>query len=53
MPDETFFFRDSKGFGKWLSENHDKSGGIWMRMYKKNSGVEAIKGPEMLDVLLC
>ena len=53
MSEETFFFKDRKEFEKWLSENFGKSPGVWVRMYKKNSGVEAIKGPEMLDVLLC
>ncbi len=46
-------FGSGKAFEKWLSKNHSKSKGIWVRMYKKHSGVNAIKGPEMLDVLLC
>ena len=45
-------FRSGRYFERWLSKNYDKSNGIWVRMYKKNSGVKAISGPELLDVLL-
>ena len=51
--ENSVYFKNSEDFERWLSKNHDKSNGIWMRMHKKNSKMEAIKGPEMLDALLC
>ncbi len=33
--------------------NHAVSGGIWLRIYKKNSGVESVSFEEVLDEGLC
>lgn len=46
-------FKSAKEMERWLSRNHSKSNGIWLRMFNKNSGIDAIKGPEALDVALC
>ncbi len=50
---ESFFFKDQKDLENWLSKNHNRQEGIWVRMYKKGSGVDAIKGSGLLDALLC
>lgn len=50
---ENYFFADESSFRKWLNENHDKSPGIWMIFYKKQTGTECIKYPEALDTALC
>lgn len=42
-----------KLFLKWLAKNHDKAPGIWLRFYKKDSGVKSVKYAEALDVALC
>ena len=46
-------FKSAKEWETWLEKNHSKSSGIWMRMYRKDSGVVSIKGPEALDLALC
>ncbi len=48
-----FSFESVNDFENWLSENHTKSNGIWVRIYKKNSSVKSIKGSELIETLLC
>src|SRR5271163_843733 len=38
---------------KWLAENHECSPGVWLRFYKKKSGVKSVTYPEALDGALC
>jgi len=33
-------FADESAWGKWLAANHEKSDGIWLRIFKKESGVK-------------
>ena len=40
-------------FRDWLSENHAKSPGIWLRIFKKDSEVKTISHAEALDQALC
>jgi len=40
-------------FTQWMVQNHDKENGIWLRFYKKNSGVATVVYSEALDVALC
>ena len=40
-------------FTQWMVQNHDKENGIWLRFYKKNSGVTTVVYSEALDVALC
>jgi uncharacterized protein YdeI (YjbR/CyaY-like superfamily) len=37
----------------WLEKNHVSCCGIWLRIYKKDSGVKSISYPEALDGALC
>jgi uncharacterized protein YdeI (YjbR/CyaY-like superfamily) len=50
---ESLSFRSPSEFRKWLTANHLKSGGIWLRIFKKESGKPSIKYPEALDEALC
>ena len=50
---ETLSFRSPLEFHEWLSANHLKSGGIWLRIFKKGSGKPSITYPEALDEALC
>ena len=51
-PDAIHSFRNQAAFEKWLAANHDKAGEIWIKVHKKNSGLESIKINEALDVAL-
>jgi uncharacterized protein YdeI (YjbR/CyaY-like superfamily) len=46
-------FRNCKGWEDWLSKNHGRSPGLWMRLAKKASGVQSVSYGEALDAALC
>lgn len=46
-------FKTTEAFETWLAENHDNSNGIWLKIFKKDSGMETISYAEALDVALC
>lgn len=46
-------FESAKTLRKWLEENHASSKGMWLRIYKKNSGIQTITFEEVLDEGLC
>ncbi len=46
-------FKSAKEWEKWLAKNHAMSDGIWLQLYKKNSGVQTVTYAEALDVALC
>jgi uncharacterized protein YdeI (YjbR/CyaY-like superfamily) len=37
----------------WLAENHAKSNGVWLRIFKKDSGRMTISYADVLDEALC
>ena len=37
----------------WLEKNHQDSSGIWLRIFKKNSGVLSVNYDQALDEALC
>lgn len=50
---ETLSFRSLSEFRKWLTVNHLKSRGIWLRIFKKDSERASITYSEALDEALC
>lgn len=46
-------FKDSAMWRRWLDENHAKIDGVWLRIYKKASGVPTVSYAEALDEALC
>lgn len=46
-------FARQKDWAKWLGQNHTASRGLWLRLAKKNSGIESVNYAEALDVALC
>ncbi len=46
-------FTTSAIFRKWLSKNHLKSSGLWIRFFKKASGKKSVTYAEALDEALC
>ncbi|MFM7022305.1 MAG: YdeI/OmpD-associated family protein [Flavobacteriales bacterium] len=49
----TIEFKTAKTFETWLAKNHDSSKGIWLKIFKKDSGKQTISYAEALDVALC
>jgi uncharacterized protein YdeI (YjbR/CyaY-like superfamily) len=46
-------FKDQKSWAAWLSKSHSKSSGIWLRLAKKDSGLNSISYQEALEEALC
>jgi uncharacterized protein YdeI (YjbR/CyaY-like superfamily) len=49
----TLAFKSSLEFRNWLTKNHAASAGIWLRIFKKDSGAQSITYAEALDQSLC
>jgi uncharacterized protein YdeI (YjbR/CyaY-like superfamily) len=50
---KTLAFKSAPHFRAWLSEQHDKMDGIWLRIFKKYSGKATVTYAEALDQALC
>lgn len=50
---KTLSFKSSAEFRRWLEENHASTDGIWLRIFKKDSGESSITYAEALDECLC
>ena len=50
---EILSFRSSGEFHKWMAANHRRCDGIWLRIFKKDSGEPTVTYAEALDEALC
>ena len=46
-------FKTAKEWDKWMAKNYASSKGIWLRFYKKASGIPSLTYPEAVEVSLC
>ena len=46
-------FRSAQDWKRWLRGHHADFAGVWLRLFKKGSGVESITRAEALDEALC
>jgi len=46
-------FPTEAAFEKWLAAHHDRETELWLRIYKKGSGVPTVTAAQALDVVLC
>jgi len=46
-------FRSEQAFEAWLAKNHDRASELWIRIYKKSSGVPTVTPAQAIDVVLC
>lgn len=46
-------FPDFQSFYDWLSQHHDSSDEVWVRLFKKGSGRATISSTEAIDAVLC
>lgn len=49
----TIAFATQQAWEDWLTAEHERTPGLWIKMAKKSSGVQSITHPEALDVALC
>ncbi|MGE5798125.1 MAG: YdeI/OmpD-associated family protein [Ignavibacteria bacterium] len=47
------FFKSQKKWRTWLLKNYSESNGVWLRLYKKNSGMKSINYDQALEEALC
>ena len=52
-PAKVLEFADRQSFYDWLGANHDSADEIWIRIFKKASGVPSITPVEAIEVVLC
>jgi uncharacterized protein YdeI (YjbR/CyaY-like superfamily) len=52
-PEAIKSFRSEAQFEAWLRRHHDRASEVWLRVYKKQSGVPSITTAQALDVALC
>jgi uncharacterized protein YdeI (YjbR/CyaY-like superfamily) len=52
-PDKIKSFRTDAAFTRWMAVNHARETELWLRIYKKGSGVPTITSAQALDVALC
>jgi uncharacterized protein YdeI (YjbR/CyaY-like superfamily) len=52
-PSSILAFASAHAFEDWLSKHHDRETEIYLRLYKKGSGVASVTHAEALDVALC
>src|SRR5215207_7023365 len=55
VPDPTKIksFRTEAAFEAWMKTHHDRETELWLRIYKKGSGVPTVTSAQALDVALC
>jgi uncharacterized protein YdeI (YjbR/CyaY-like superfamily) len=46
-------FRTEAAFETWLAANHDRETEVWLKVYKKGSGLQTVTCAQALDVALC
>ena len=46
-------FKSPEEWGKWLAQHHARADGVWLRFFKKESGVRSLTHAEALDEALC
>jgi uncharacterized protein YdeI (YjbR/CyaY-like superfamily) len=49
----TIAFASPSEWEAWLAANHASSAGVWIKMAKKDSGIESVRYPEVLESALC
>ena len=52
-PAKTHEFKTEAAFERWLRKNHDTADELWIRMFKKGSGIPSIDWKQAVDVVLC
>jgi len=50
---KTVSFASSRELRTWLAKNHARSDGVWLRIYKKGTGVATVTYAEALDQAIC
>lgn len=50
---DTLPFASREAWEAWLERNHASCDGVWVKMAKKDSGIDSVRYPEVLESALC
>ncbi|MHB9111857.1 MAG: YdeI/OmpD-associated family protein [Thermoleophilia bacterium] len=50
---ESLMFPDREAWRAWLEANHDKSDGLWLTYYKKDTGKASVQYEEAVEEAIC
>ena len=53
MNQSTLSFKSQEEWCVWLDKNHDTSDGVWIKFYKKSSGLQTFNCSQALEEALC
>jgi uncharacterized protein YdeI (YjbR/CyaY-like superfamily) len=46
-------FASDTEWERWLEDNHAESDGVWIKMAKKDAGIDSVRYPEVLETAIC
>jgi uncharacterized protein YdeI (YjbR/CyaY-like superfamily) len=46
-------FESLEAWEKWLAAHHAESGGLWVKIAKKGSGIDTVDYPDVLEAAIC
>jgi uncharacterized protein YdeI (YjbR/CyaY-like superfamily) len=49
----TLPFASATAWERWLEDSHAACQGVWIKMAKKDAGIESVRYPEVLEIALC
>ena len=49
----TVFFASAREWEEWLEANHAAGTGVWIKIAKKDAGIDSVRYPEVLESALC
>jgi uncharacterized protein YdeI (YjbR/CyaY-like superfamily) len=49
---QTLPFASDAAWARWLAQHHDCDG-VWVKIAKKDSGIDSVRYPEVLEIALC
>ena len=52
-PSRIMTFLSSKELGQWLKLNHSTENELWVKIYKKNSGIQSVTWDDVVIEVLC
>jgi uncharacterized protein YdeI (YjbR/CyaY-like superfamily) len=50
---EQIAFASPAEWEQWLEDHHTASAGVWVKIAKKDTGIDSVRYPEVLDTALC
>ena len=53
IAEPTRLFPSQEAWRAWLGKNHRQSGGLWLRLANKGSGLKSVSYSEALEIALC